>query len=75
MTQWSKEWTKGGCYGKSEKDCHPFSIRMDKEAYEKLLAMCEDSGMSKTIAIERTVIQFADEYFENKKRLSELKDE
>ena len=43
-----------------KKDCHPFSIRMDKEAYEKLLAMCEDSGMSKTIAIERAVIQFAD---------------
>lgn len=46
---------------------------MDKEGYEKLLTMCEDSGISKTIAIERAVIQFADEYFENKKRLSELK--
>lgn len=52
-----------------KKDCH----RMDKEGYEKLLTMCEDSGISKTIAIERAVIQFADEYFENKKRLSELK--
>lgn len=46
---------------RAKKDCHPFSIRMDKEVYEKLLAMCEDSGMSKTIAIERAVIKFADE--------------
>lgn len=60
---------------RAKKDCHPFSIRMDTEAYEKLTAMCEDSGMPKTIAIERAVSQYADAYFENKKKLSELKDE
>lgn len=30
---------------RAKKDCHLVSIRRDKEAYEKLLAMCEDSGM------------------------------
>lgn len=57
---------------RAKKNGHPFSIRMNLEAYDKLQALCDDSGQSKTIAMERAIIKYADEYFENKKRLSEL---
>lgn len=57
---------------RAKKNSHPFSIRMDIEAYDKLQALCEDSGQSNTIAVERAIIQYADEYFEKKKRLSEM---
>lgn len=44
----------------AKKDWHPFSIIMDKEEYEKFLAKCENSRVSKNIAIEQAVIQFVD---------------
>ena len=44
------------------KESHPFSIKMEAETYERLRAYCEESGQSKTVAIERAVNMFIDNY-------------
>lgn len=55
-----------------KKESHPFSIRMEKEIYDKLVAYCEDSGQPKTLAIERAVNRFIDDYYERQAKLKEL---
>lgn len=49
---------------KPRKDSHPFSIRMEQETCERLEAYCNKSGQSKTVAIERAVNFFIDDYEE-----------
>ena len=41
------------------------SIRMEKQTYDRLIEFCEESGQPKTVAIERAVNLYIDEY--NKK--------
>lgn len=47
---------------KKGKESQPFSIRMDKEIFDRLTCYCEDSGQSKTTAIERAVTMYIDDY-------------
>lgn len=47
---------------RAKKDSHPFSIRMESYTYERLIRYCELSGQSKTIAIERAINMFIDDY-------------
>ena len=47
---------------KPKKDSHPLTLRMDKPTYDRLTVYCEDSGQSKTIAIERAINMYIDEY-------------
>ena len=58
---------------KLKKDNHPVTIRMDEAVYERLCEYCEASGQSKTIAIERAVTMYVDDYAEKMKRLNEEK--
>lgn len=44
------------------KKSRPFSIKMEAEIYERLQAYCEESGQPKTVAIERAVNMFIDNY-------------
>lgn len=48
-----------------KKENVPVSVRMEKKIYERLVEFCEESGQSKTVAIERAVNLYIDEY--NKK--------
>ena len=57
---------------KKIKESHPFSIRMDKVIFERLNQFCEESGQSKTVAIERAVSKYVDEYEEQMKKLKGL---
>ena len=54
---------------KKLKESHPFSIRMDKAIFERLSEFCEKAGQSKTVAIERAVSKYVDEYEEQMKKL------
>ena len=54
------------------KESHPFSIRMDKAIFERLNEFCEKAGQSKTVAIERAVSKYVDEYEEQMKKLKGL---
>ena len=44
------------------KKSRPFSIKMEAVIYERLQAYCEESGQPKTVAIERAVNMFIDNY-------------
>lgn len=56
---------------KKTKESKPFSIRMDKPTFDRLEAFCKDSGQSKTLAIERAVNMYIDDYDEKMKKLNE----
>lgn len=45
-----------------KKDCKPFSIRMEQTVFDRLSWYCEQSGQTKTVAIERAVMRYIDEY-------------
>ena len=45
-----------------KKDCKPFSIRMEQTVFDRLCCYCEQSGQTKTVAIERAVMRYIDEY-------------
>ena len=47
---------------KPKKESHSITLRMDKQTYDRLSVYCEDSGQSKTIAIERAINMYIDEY-------------
>ena len=55
---------------KEKKNSTPMSLRMDTVIYERLQSYCKESGLSKTVAIERAVNQYIDDY---EKQLSKLK--
>lgn len=58
---------------RAKKDSQPFSIRMDKATFDRLTAYCERIGQAKTIAIERAVNLYIDEYEKKEKIISEVK--
>lgn len=60
---------------RQKKDSKPFSIRMDKKIYDKLEAFCEDSGQPKTLAIERAVNMYIDDYEKKMKHIIEFSSE
>ena len=53
---------------KKTKDSKPFSIRMEKSVFERLEQYCNESGQSKTIAIERAIGMYIDDYEEKRER-------
>ena len=59
---------------KKTKESHPLSIRMEQVTFDRLNRFCEDSGQSKTIAIERAVNMYIDDYDVKMKKLASGKD-
>lgn len=57
---------------KKTKESHPISIRMDKPTFDRLKQFCEDSGQSKTVAIERAINMYIDDYDDKKRQLEKL---
>lgn len=45
-----------------KKDNKAMSIRIDRTVFDRLEAYCEASGQSKTLAIERALSMYMDEY-------------
>lgn len=48
------------------------NVCIETPIYERLAAMCEDAGQSKTIAVERALTAYLDDYDEKQKILNEL---
>lgn len=46
-----------------KKENHPISIRMDKTIYDRLNEFCEVSGQPKTVAIERALMVYMQDYY------------
>lgn len=49
---------------REKKDAVSVAFRMDREIYERLTAFCEDSGQSKTTAVERALVMYIKDYDE-----------
>ena len=48
---------------RTKKDAKYLNIKLDRTIYEKLECFCEESGQSKTVAVERFLDRCLDEYF------------
>ncbi len=47
-----------------KKDNVPVSLRIEKELFDRLNQFCEDSGQPKTVAMERALTMYIDDYYE-----------
>ena len=47
-----------------KKDARNLNVKLDREIFEKLERFCEESGQSKTVAVERFLNKCLNEYFE-----------
>ena len=48
---------------REKKDARPLSIKLSTPVFENLEQFCEESGMTKTLAIEKILSNFFAEYF------------
>ena len=60
--------------GRIKKESKPFSIRMEKITFDRLAEYCELSGQSKTVAIERAINKFIDDYDATMQKLNKIKE-
>ena len=51
------------------------NVCIETPIYERLEAMCDDAGQSKTVAVERALTLYLDEYYEKQRKLKELEKE
>lgn len=56
---------------KKIKESKPFSLRMNVETLDRLNQYCEDSGQSKTTAVERAINAYIDDYYSKMQKLKE----
>lgn len=54
------------------KEYSTFSMRMDSSVKTRLDQFCEESGMSKTTAVERAITMFVDDWDAKQARINEL---
>ena len=50
------------------------NVCIETPIYERLESFCSDAGQSKTIAVERALILYLDDYEEKQKKLRELEE-
>ena len=55
-----------------KKDNDPLSLRIEKNVYDRLTQYCEDSGQTKTLAIERALMVYIDEYYRQQEKLEHI---
>ena len=58
---------------RQKKDNTPLNIRMDKAVSERLIDYCEETGISKTAAVERAVLMYVEDYNNKKDMINKLK--
>ncbi len=67
MELWKKCWMR---FIRSEpcleqkKESMPISARIEKRTFERLEKFCEDSGLGKTVTLERALNMYMDEYYQ-----------
>ena len=44
--------------GRQKKDSKPLNVSIERSVHEALEAYCDESGMSKTIAVERALLMY-----------------
>lgn len=48
---------------RAKKESVPISARIEKKTFERLEKFCEDSGLGKTVTLERALNMYMDEYY------------
>lgn len=48
---------------RAKKESVPISARIEKRTFERLEKFCEDSGLGKTVTLERALNMYMDEYY------------
>ncbi len=48
------------------------NVCIETPIYERLVALCEDAGQTKTVAVERALTLYLEDYEEKQKLLREL---
>lgn len=48
---------------RARKESVPISARIEKATFERLEKFCEDSGLGKTVTMERALNMYMDEYY------------
>lgn len=56
---------------RAKKENTPTSFRLATEVYDRLCKFCEESGQPKTVAVERAIMMYIDDYEEKKQKLIE----
>lgn len=52
---------------RAKKDAKNLNIKLDRTIHERLDQFCEETGRSKTYAVELIIKKYLDEHYENKK--------
>ena len=58
--------------GRPRKDNVPVSFRLERTVFDKLNQFCEDSGQAKTVAIERALGMYIDDYYMKQEQLEKI---
>lgn len=54
------------------KEYKPLTVRMDATVYDRLTDYCQESGQPKTVAVERAITMFINDYEKKKTILEEV---
>jgi len=65
---------EGKIVARAKKDNVPVSVRLEKGIFEKLSRFCEDSGQPKTVAVERALEMYINDYYEKMGEIVNNKD-
>lgn len=57
---------------KPKKNGTYLNVCIESSIYERLEALCDDAGQTKTVAVERALNAYLDSYEEKQKKLKEL---
>lgn len=60
--------------GRPKKNGTYLNICIETPIYERLEALCEDAGQTKTVAVERALKAYLDNYEEVQKKIKEMND-
>lgn len=55
---------------RAKKENTPTSFRLATEVYDRLTKFCEESGQPKTVAVERAITMYIDDYEAKKARIN-----
>ena len=58
---------------RAKKASHPITIRMEQDLFDRMEDFCERSGQPKTVAIERALTEYIDNYDKMMERAKEGK--
>jgi len=48
------------------------NVCIETPIYQRLVALCEDAGQSKTVAVERALMAYLDDYDDKQRKLQEI---